>query len=216
MDIVYLGHSSFKLKGKNTSVITDPFDPQMLGLKFPKNEADIVTVSHNHSDHNHLELVSGVKMVINSPGEYEVMDVSVIGIEVDHDSEGGKVRGKNTVFVFEIDGIRLAHLGDLGHKLTDKVTETISDVDVLMLPVGGFFTIGAKEASEIAKGFESPFIIPMHYRVPGMKEEIASKIAPVDDFLKEFGIEVDKTDKLNIKKELINYEQQKVILLEKR
>lgn len=216
MDITYLGHSSFKIKGKNTTVITDPYDPAMVGLKFTKNEADIVTVSHNHADHNKVDLVQNVKMVINNPGEYEVMGVSIIGIEVDHDNEGGKQRGKNTIFILEIDSIRIAHLGDLGHKLSDKVIESMGDIDVLMIPVGGFYTIGAKEANDIVKEIEAPYVIPMHYKEAGLNDEIASKIAPVDDFLKDCSLEVDKLDKLNIKKELIDYEKQKVVLLQKK
>ena len=123
MDIIYLGHSSFKIKGKTASVITDPFDPEMVGLKYPKNEADIVSVSHDHNDHNKIDLVSNVDMVVRTAGEYEIKGISIIGIEVDHDSSGGQERGKNIIFVFEVDGIRVAHFGDLGHKLTDKIIE---------------------------------------------------------------------------------------------
>jgi len=216
MDIVYLGHSSFKLKGRSGAVITDPFDPVMVGLKYPRNEADIVTISHNHDDHNKSELILGKKMVITTAGEYEIMGISIIGLEVDHDASGGKERGKNIIYIFEIDGIRIAHLGDLGHKLTDRTIEQIGDIDVLMLPVGGEYTIGPKEATDVAKEFSSPYIIPMHFKVSGMNEKVFGKLSGVEDFLKESGYDVERLDKLSIKKELINYETSKVVILEKR
>jgi len=216
MDIVYLGHSSFKLKGKKVTVITDPFDPVYVGLKYPKNDADIVTVSHNHNDHNKVELIDNVKMVINGAGEYEVMGVSVIGIETDHDASGGEDRGKNIIFILEVDGLRIAHFGDLGHKPSEKLMEQMGDIDVLMLPVGGEYTIGHKQAVDIAKEFESPYVLPMHYKMPGMNEEVFGKLSGVDEFLKELGYEVERLDKLNIKKELINYDQRKAVVLEKK
>ncbi len=216
MDITYLGHSSFKLRGKTAAVITDPFDPTMVGLKFPKNEADIVTVSHDHEDHNKVDLVINTKMVISGAGEYEIMGVSVIGVETDHDASGGGERGKNIIYVFEVDGVRIAHLGDLGHKLSDKIIEQLGDVDVLMIPVGGVYTIGPRDAVDIAKEFDCPYIIPMHYKTAGINEENFGKLNTVDDFLKESGYEVEKIDKLILKKELINYEQRKVVIIEKK
>ncbi|KKQ57020.1 MAG: putative Zn-dependent hydrolases of the beta-lactamase fold protein [Candidatus Woesebacteria bacterium GW2011_GWC1_38_13] len=216
MDIVYLGHSSFKLKGKKATVITDPFDPVYVGLKYPKNDADIVTVSHNHNDHNKVDLIDNVKMVINGAGEYEIMGVSIIGIETDHDASGGEERGKNIVFILEVDGLRIAHFGDLGHKLSEKLMEQMGDIDVLMIPVGGEYTIGHKQAVDIAKEFESPYVLPMHYKMPGMNEEVFGRLSGVDEFLKELGYEVERSDKLNIKKELVNHDQRKTVVLEKK
>jgi len=216
MDIIYLGHSSFKIKGKTATVITDPFDPAMVGLKYPRNEADIVTVSHNHDDHNNTGLIVNTKMIITSAGEYEIMGISIVGIEVDHDATGGSERGKNVIYIFETDGVRIAHFGDLGHKLSDKIIEQMGDIDVLMIPVGGIYTIGPRDAVDVAKEFESPFIIPMHYKMAGMNEKVFGKLSTIDDFLRESGYEIERLDKLSIKKELINYEQRKVIILEKR
>ncbi|KKQ74362.1 MAG: putative Zn-dependent hydrolases of the beta-lactamase fold protein [Candidatus Woesebacteria bacterium GW2011_GWB1_38_5] len=216
MDIVYLGHSSFKLKGKKATVITDPFDPVYVGLKYPKNDADIVTVSHNHNDHNKVDLIDNVKMVINGAGEYEIMGVSIIGIETDHDASGGEERGKNIIFILEVDGLRIAHFGDLGHKLSEKLMEQMGDIDVLMIPVGGEYTIGHKQAVDIAKEFESPYVLPMHYKMPGMNEEVFGRLSGVDEFLKELGYEVERSDKLNIKKELVNHDQRKTVVLEKK
>ena len=112
--------------------------------------------------------------------------------------------------------IRIAHLGDLGHKLSEKLIEQIGDIDMLMIPVGGEYTIGPKQAVEIAKEFESPYVIPMHYKVPGMNEKVFGKLSGVEEFLKELGYETEKLEKLSIKKDLISYDQRKAVVLEKR
>src|SRR5437764_763688 len=109
MDITYLGHSSFKFKGKKTTVVTDPFDPTMVGLKFPKVEADIVTVSHGHPDHNATSLVGGSPFIVSGPGEYEIMGVSIIGVDSFHDGVKGKERGRNTIYNIEVEGIHIVH-----------------------------------------------------------------------------------------------------------
>src|SRR5579859_3239225 len=139
MEITYLGHSSFKIKGKSTSVVTDPFDSEMLGMKFTKIDGDIVLISHHHRDHDKIENVTNVKKVIDGPGEYEVAGVSVIGIKTYHDDKKGAERGKNTIYVIEIEGLRFLHLGDLGHKLEDFELKEIGTIDILMIPVGGTF-----------------------------------------------------------------------------
>src|SRR3990170_913648 len=109
MEITYLGHSSFRLKASKGIVLTDPFDPDMVGLKFPKVSADLVTVSHQHEDHNRVNLVAEVKKEISGPGEYEVQGISFIGIPTYHDNEKGEKRGKNTIFVIEMDNLRILH-----------------------------------------------------------------------------------------------------------
>ncbi len=187
MDITYLGHSSFKLKGKTASVITDPFDPKFVGLKSPSCDAEIVTISHNHNDHNQSQLVKAVRMVINGPGEYEVSGVSIIGIASFHDTKKGEQRGENTIYVFEIDGLRMAHLGDLGEELSDEMISQLGNIDVLMIPVGGEYTIGAKEAVKVIGEVDPYFVIPMHYKVDGLSPEF-SKLEPVETFLSECGL----------------------------
>ena len=217
MEISYLGHSSFKIKTKTATVITDPFDPDMVGLKFSPNEAEIVTVSHAHKDHNAVEKVSGIKKIVEGPGEYEINGVSIIGLPSFHDSKKGEERGKNTIYVFEAEGLRLVHLGDLGHALSDDLIGEIGAVDVLMIPVGGFYTIGPKEASEIISKIEPYFVIPMHYKVTGLSEGLAEKLLPVEDFLKESGITTETLPKFSLKKEDILEEQNtKIIVLEKK
>jgi L-ascorbate metabolism protein UlaG (beta-lactamase superfamily) len=217
MDITYLGHSSFKIKTKSATLITDPYDPNMVGLKYSGVEGDIVTISHEHADHNQAGLVKGARKVIEGPGEYEVSDISLIGIDSFHDTEEGALRGKNTIFVLEAEGLRLAHLGDLGEKLSEAKVEKIGDIDILMIPVGGEYTIGPKEAVEIVQAIEPYFIIPMHYRVSGMASELSAKLLPVDNFLAEVGMPAETLPKFSIKKEDILEDQNpKVIVLEKK
>ncbi|MDP3994671.1 MAG: MBL fold metallo-hydrolase [bacterium] len=214
MEIIYLGHSSFKLRGKSVSVITDPYDSGMVGLKYPSSEADIVTVSHDHKDHNQSNVVKNVKKVIFGAGEYEIARVSIIGISQFHDAEKGEKRGKNIVYIYEMDDFRLCHLGDLGHTLSDEMVGQIGDIDVLMIPVGGFYTIGPKEAIEIIGKINPYFVIPMHYKVPGINQDTFSGLLPVEDFLSNSGLSVEKTQKFTVKKSDIMEDQStKVIVL---
>lgn len=215
MDITFLGHASFRLKGKTAALVTDPFSPEMVGLKFPKVSAEIVTISHGHEDHNQVDLVKGVKRVINGPGEYEIQGVSIMGFASFHDDKKGQLRGKNTIYVIEIDGLRLAHLGDLGHKLNEKTVEEMGGIDVLMVPVGGVYTINASEAAEVVRAIEPNITIPMHYQMDGLKREAFEKLTGLKPFLADVGLTVDKTNKLSVKRSTIE-EEQKVVVLEKR
>lgn len=213
MDIVYLGHSSLRLKGKTASLVTDPFDPDMVGSSFPKVAADVVTVSHDHKDHSNTKSVKDVKRVVNGPGEYEINEVSIIGIQSFHDDKKGKLRGKNTIYVIEMDGLRIVHLGDLGHKLSEKIVEQIGDVDILMIPVGGEYTINASIAVEVVRSIEPKLVIPMHFKTPKLKPETFAKLTTEEPFVKELGLPIEKINKLNVNISSIG-EDQKVILLE--
>lgn len=214
MDINFLGHSSFKIKGRTATIVCDPFDPSMVGLKFPAVEADIVTSSHDHGDHNNLDAVKNYKKALTGPGEYEIMGVSFIGVSSFHDDKSGGERGKNTIFVIEVDGVRVCHLGDLGQKLTEEQLKSIGDIDVLMVPVGGSYTIGSKIAFEVTQQVEPYFVIPMHYKMDGLKDSF-KELEPVDNFLKETGMVVEKTNKFSLKKdEIVEDQPAKVILLE--
>jgi L-ascorbate metabolism protein UlaG (beta-lactamase superfamily) len=215
MDTTFLGHSSFRLKGKTASLVTDPFDPKMVGLSFPKVSADIVTISHKHDDHNKAELVKDVKKVVSGPGEYEINEVSIIGISTYHDDKKGAKRGKNTIYVIEMDGQRIVHLGDLGHKLSEKFIEKVGSVDVLMIPVGGEYTIDATQATELVRAIEPRMTIPMHFKVPKLNPETFSKLSSVEPFLTQIGLPVEKTSKLNVPVGAIE-EEQKVVLLENK
>lgn len=213
MDITYLGHSSFRLRGKSAVVVTDPFDSKMVGLKYPKVSADIVTVSHDHKDHSSAEQIKDVQMVINGPGEYEVKGVSIIGLQTFHDDKKGQERGKNTIYLLEIDKLRIAHLGDLGHKLEEKTVEDLGTVDILMIPVGGVYTIGSTVASEVIRDIEPSIVIPMHYKSSGMDEKSFGKLSTLDDFLKEVGMTVEEMDKFSIKKSDFIDGESKVVVL---
>ena len=214
MDVTYLGHSSFLIKGKTAKLVTDPYDKEV-GLKPPKVSADVVTVSHDHNDHNQAQLVSGVKKVINGPGEYEVQGISIIGIPTFHDDKKGELRGLNTVYIFEVDGLRIAHLGDLGHKLSEKHQEAVGDLDVLMIPVGGHYTIDSSLAAQIVRDIEPKIIIPMHFFAPGMNKKTFGELSGAEPFISEIGLPVENLDKLSIKISTIG-EEQKVCVLKKK
>jgi len=215
MDITYLGHSSFRLRGKYASLITDPYIESEVGLKFPKVSADIVTVSHEHPDHNNVEAVKDIKKDIRGAGEYEISGISIIGIPTFHDDKKGTLRGKNTVYIIEDGDLRLVHLGDIGHKLSEGVLEEIGVIDVMMIPVGGVYTIGPSDAAEIVREIEPSIVIPMHYQVPGLRKDTFEKLAQVDEFLKEVGLGVERLDKLSVKKSDL-LEEHKVVVLEKK
>jgi L-ascorbate metabolism protein UlaG (beta-lactamase superfamily) len=215
MDINYLGLSSFKMKGKNASVVTDPFDPKVVGIKFPPIEADIVTVSHDHPDHNKIDLVKNYVQAIKGPGEYEIRGISILGFPSFHDDKKGELRGKNVVFVYEIDGLRICHLGDLGHNLSDEMVEEVGDIDILMIPVGGFYTIGPGVAAEIVRNIEPSIVMPMHYNTGELDQNAFGKLEKVDAFLKEIGMTVERLPKLTIKKEELG-ENQKVVILDRK
>lgn len=204
MEITYLGHSCFKFKGKAATVVTDPF--------LSKCEADIVTVSHPHADHNQLSKVSGSPFVIDGGGEYEVKGVSVIGVASWHDDQEGAQRGPNTIYVIEIDGLRVCHLGDLGHKLSAAQLEEIGSVDVVLVPVGGEYTIDAKLAGEVVTQLDPWIIIPMHYQQPGLDQATFGQLAGVDPFLKEIGKEVAPVPKLVLSRDKLPQETQLVVL----
>lgn len=217
MEISYLGHSSFKIKTKTATVIMDPFDPKMVGLKYSGVEGEIVTVSHAHKDHNATENVSGIKKIVEGSGEYEISGVSIIGYPSFHDNKKGVERGKNTIYVFEVEGLRIVHLGDLGHTLSDDLVNEIGAVDILMIPVGGVFTIGPKEAVELAGKIDPYFILPMHYKNSEMKTQEFSDLEPVETFIKEMGITIENLPKLTIKQgDIIEDQSTKVIILERK
>lgn len=214
MDITFLGHSSFLLKGKDCSVVTDPFDPDSVGFRFPKTSSKIVTISHEHDDHNNAEAVSDVKKVIAGPGEYEIEGISMIGIPSYHDEKKGEERGNNTILLFEMEGLRLAHLGDLGHNLSEDVVSTLGNIDVLMIPVGGQYTIDAKVAAEVVRAIDPRIVIPMHYKVPGLNLKTFSETSDEKPFINELGYQVRTEKKLNVKAGTLSEDYQEIVVLE--
>lgn len=201
--------------GGHIQVVIDPFSED-LGLKLPKLGADILLVSHNHPDHNNIKAVGASlngsqPFLISDPGEYEVKNVFVQGIPSWHDNSQGKERGQNIIYTIEAEDLKLCHLGDLGQKeLTESQLEQIGDVDVLMIPIGGNFTISAKEALKIMSQIEPKITIPMHYALPKLK----TKLDELDKFLKQMGIKkIEPFNKLTIKKKDILPEEAKIVVL---
>ncbi len=210
MEIVWYGQSMFKIKGKSTSLVIDPFDPQKIGLKAPKDvEASVVLVTHNHSDHNYLALIKDEPLVFSGPGEYEKSGVSITGVQSSHDNKGGEERGLNTIYNILIDNINVVHLGDLGHQLTEEQVSLVGNADILMVPIGGTYTIDAEEAAKVVAQLEPRIVLPMHYQLPGS----TSGLEPLEPFLKEMGAEnVAPVPKLSITKDKLPEETQVVVL----
>ncbi len=213
MEIKYLGHSSFLIKTKTAKIVTDPYDQEMVGIKFPKTEADIVTVSHHHLDHDRANLVMGAPLIIDMPGEFEKMSVRIFGFQSFHDKTGGSERGENILYKFESEGISVLHCGDLGVIPEESFLELIGEVDILMVPVGGFYTIDSEEAVQLVKKVEPSVVIPMHYNHPKLNQKNFSQLAAVNEFTKKFGIEnLVPIPKLVYKKEEIEQEMKVVVL----
>lgn len=220
MDIVWLGHSSFLFRGKTVRLVTDPYSQQMVGLKYPKTEADIITISHDHGDHNAIDNIvgpgGGQPFVIRGPGEYEVKGVSVFGFRTFHDDQKGSLRGKNTVYIIDFEGVKICHLGDLGHKFEDGQLTTVGDVDILLIPVGGFYTIDADTAAEVVAQLDPKIVIPMHYFVQGMDTKGFSQVSGVEPFLNQMGVGTPSpSPKLTVTKDKLP-ETLQVVLLERK
>lgn len=208
MEIDWFGHSCFRLRAREATVVNDPYEKE-IGLSFPRPRADLVTISHNHRGHDYADGVRGEVKVINGPGEYEIRGVFVTGVQTYHDKKNGKDRGKNTAYVITIDGLNVCHLGDLGHVPSQTQAEGFGNIDVLLVPVGGVSTINASDAAEVVALFEPRIVIPMHYKVP----DLAYKLDSVDKFFKEMGIKKPQTvETLKATKEGLPKETQVVLL----
>jgi L-ascorbate metabolism protein UlaG (beta-lactamase superfamily) len=153
-------------------------------------------VSHQHADHNYIQAISDAR-VISGPGEYEIGGVLIIGVPTYHDDARGEKKGKNTVYLIEIDEVTVCHLGDLGHVLTSEQAEELGDVDILLIPVGGNYTIDAPQAAEVVRQIDPKIVIPMHYQTPA----VTMDLEPVGRFLKELGVgELESSPKLSVTK----------------
>jgi len=215
MKIIWHGQSCFQIiaqqgKENKVTILTDPFSEE-IGLKLPKLQPDILLISHRHSDHNNLGAVSGKPFLIEDLGEYEIKDIFMQGISGFHDTSQGRERGEITIYTIEAEKMSLCHLGDLGQKeLTDDQLEKIGNVDILMIPIGGNFTISAKEALKIMSQIEPKIIIPMHYQIPKLK----IKLTGLNKFLKILGVKsIEPLNKLSIRKKDLSEEEAKIIVL---
>jgi len=196
MQIEWKGHSCFLLHSDDgKTVLTDPFDDQV-GLPLPNVVVDVVTVSHQHGDHNATSMLPGTPIVVADTGWHVVAGIKIRGIAAYHDAEQGAKRGNNTIFVITLDEINICHLGDLGHLLTPQQVADIGKVDVLLVPVGGYYTIDAKQATEIVQQLNPAVIVPMHYK---LDERLAYPIAAVDEFLSYYP-QANKQEILNVTK----------------
>ncbi len=194
MDITWLGHSCFLIRGKEKTIITDPYHSDF-GYRLGEPEADIVTVSHFHAGHNYIAGVTSEPNRIESPGEYEIGGTFITGVATFHDDRKGSLRGKNTIYIIEMDGITLCHLGDLGHPLNPNLIEEIGDIDILFLPVGEVSTMPVDAAVEIIRQLEPNIVIPMHYKT----EAFTGDLSPVDKFLDKMRIrDLETKPKLSI------------------
>ncbi|MDO8637260.1 MAG: MBL fold metallo-hydrolase, partial [Dehalococcoidia bacterium] len=188
MEITWLGYSSFRIKGKDTVLITDPF-PSVKEEKSGQLTANIVTISHPHFHHSYLEGIAGNPMVIKGPGEYEVAEVFIWGYPSFHDSESGAKLGKNTVYLMHWEDLTLCHLGDIGHIPGSELAAKLSNIDILMVPAGSGSTLNASLAAQVVRLLEPKIIIPMHYRTDGTaaSENLPQETDTVNKFLAEVG-----------------------------
>ena len=197
MIITWLGQACFKIQSGDLVIAVDPYSKE-IGLTAPRFRADILLVTHEHYDHANVDSIPAGALVIKGPGEYESKGVYIKGIETFHDNSQGKERGLNTIYKIELEDIRIAHLGDFGEKsMRDETLEEVGSVDILMIPVGGKYTIDGEEAAKIVKQIEPRFVIPMHYKIPGLKIGLDG----AENFLKEMGAGKNQPqEKLVVKK----------------
>ncbi|MBI2844389.1 MAG: MBL fold metallo-hydrolase [Armatimonadetes bacterium] len=214
MKIQWLGHSSFLVTSDSgTRIITDPYEPGAYdgALRYGAlNEpVDVIVATHEHADHFSTKMVTGAPIIVRGPGEFVVAGIEFYGVPTLHDTSGGAERGKNTVFTFTVDGIKLCHLGDLGHVLNQDQAAEVGSVDVLLAPVGGHFTIGPQEAWKVAEQLAAKIVIPMHFKT----DKVDFPIAGVDEFLdgKPNVTRLDSST-LELKKEDIPKERQIIVL----
>ncbi len=203
MKIKWFGQSSFMMTSENgTKIVTDPY-ADFLGYKLPGIEADIVSTSHDHRDHNNIGAVKGRFEHIREPGRFSNCGIEINGVETFHDNVSGAKKGKNIVYTFAMDQIKVCHCGDLGHVLSSGQIKDIGKVDILLLPVGGSFTINASDAFQVMKQLNPAIVIPMHYRTKalGLMGHVFGK---VDDFIAIAGMKATKYKELEVNKENIN------------
>lgn len=208
MIVTWLGHSCFLLKSdRGLTVLLDPFFEDSVGYPMPEIKADVVLISHNHTDHNNASAGGESSEVITGPGGLSKSGLSIRGIESYHDQKKGRLRGKNTIFCFRLDGINVCHLGDLGHILSPAQIEEIGPVDLLFLPVGGRYTLDARGADEVIEQLHPALVVPMHYRTARLCFELDG----LDDFLKGKK-EVSRNDVLHLTKKDLTGEGRIAIL----
>ncbi len=217
MKIKWLGHSSFVLtESTGLSVVTDPFDFGMVGYECNAPATDVVTISHGHGDHNCLKAVAGYKKLFDcEPGTFEYNGIHITGIPSFHDDEDGKLRGKNTIYKFGMDGVTVLHMGDIGEPCSPELIERLIPVNVLLIPVGGTYTVDAEQAKEYVDRLMPDIVIPMHYKIKHCELDIDR----LDPFLRLFDDDcIIECDELDLDRNDFNESAQstKVVVLKKQ
>lgn len=213
MNIIWHGQSCFSIKSKDKTIVIDPYSSK-IGLKEPKLTADILLVSHEHSDHSNTSIVKKAHddlKIISEPGEYEFGGVYIQAIPAYHDDKEGKEKGETLMFTVRVEDMVVAHLGDLGQtELTEAQLEELNGVDILLVPVGGEYTVNGNQAAKIVTQVDPRIVIPMHYNIPGLNV----KIDDASSFLAEEGAKgVEPIDELKIEKRNLPVEEREVIVL---
>ena len=214
MKIQYLGHSCFKLtESTGTTIITDPY--KGIGYELPKGlKADAVTVSHSHFNHNHVKAIGGHPRVLDKEGFYELPGVEITGIKSYHDNQGGRQRGENIIYKFRMDGLEVCQLGDLGEECSSELLEMILPVNILLIPVGGTYTVDAELAKEYVDRIMPEIVIPMHYKTRSLNLDLDKADAFLDLFDDE-ETEISGLDTLEFSREDLTEEKTKIILMER-
>jgi L-ascorbate metabolism protein UlaG (beta-lactamase superfamily) len=207
-EVKWFGHACFLIQGRDVSILTDPVPPES-GYDMGSPQVDIVTVSHDHAGHSALDQVQDGYRLLNGPGEYEIKEVFITGIRTYHDGDRGSQYGRNTVYVFEIDDLVFAHLGDIGHVLSEEQVESMMSVDVLMIPAGGGPTINANQAAEIIGQVEPRMVVPMQFRTGDGDLDLE----PVEDFLRELGTAEYRTEERLVVRKSDTAEAPQIVVL---
>lgn len=212
MKIKYLGHSSFMLtESTGTTIVTDPFSG--IGYEMPETTADAVTVSHSHYDHAAYRLVGGKPILINKEGTYEVSGVNITGIKSCHDNHNGKHRGGNIIYKFRMDGLDICHLGDIGQELTVELLEQLLPVNILLIPVGGKYTINAEQAKEYVDKIMPEIVIPMHYKTKSLNIDV-DKVNDFVNLFDDYMVE-QKEHELEFSRDDMDEEVTKIIVMKR-
>lgn len=212
MKISWLGHSCFRIKGKEIDLIIDPYSDS-IGIKMPRVKADVVLVTHDHDDHNNISAITGNPLIIKGPGEYEMKGTFIYAKRAYHDNKQGLEKGAITIYLIEEEGVTIAHLGDFNQdSLTDEQMEFLENVDVLLVPIGGPYSLKSEGAVKIINEIEPRVIIPMHYQYQGVKIQLDS----VDKFIKEVGLTPESMDEFKASKENLPQDDMKLIILNKQ
>jgi L-ascorbate metabolism protein UlaG (beta-lactamase superfamily) len=208
MEIVWLGHSCFRIRGKEAVVVCDPCPPAT-GYQIGKPTADIITISHPHTDHSYVKAIAGKPTILLNAGEYEIHGAFITAIATYHDAQHGAEQGRNLAFVIEMEEIKVVHLGDLGHTPTAEQVEDMVGCDVLLVPIGGKTSLDGAKAAEIVSLLEAKLVVPMHYKT----EAHDGGLETAERFLKEMQVTtVEPQPKLQINKNSSPSETQVIML----